>query len=526
MYFKPYEGEDPYIFVSYAHADSDDVMRVISDMHERGFNIWYDEGIEAGSVWTESIGSHLAGASLMIGFVSDSYMASDNCRREMNFAVQKKKRVINIFLSETALTPGMELQIGGIWALMKYTYPSEEYFFDKLYSSPALYAEKFGGRRPEAAVAEDKPAPAKKEKRKQAKSAGRHAARSKKGINVTKKTFLRTLALVLAAGLAVAAFVLYIIGSRTGFIDRTLNRLSGKPGAVAVLDDGVEAKFKDPVLEAAAREYSGVKTGSLHVSDLSGLTELRLCGNDCFFGGDCESPEVPGDVTEYGGLERGSVSSLSDLAYFKDLQSLTLSFQSLNSLASLPESNITSLDVSSCRLTSLDGIGALPLLKHLDASSNSISDISDISSCTQLESLDLRGSRVGDYTPASSLHLLSELKISGASLPGIKALIMCGSLTSVYFSDCDLRGEFFDFMDSPKIMYLTLENCTLDRTEDIEKLDGLKELTLINVAGVNNWYELDLCPSLTDVIIDGSMEKYFTGRHNYDITILTENGNG
>ena len=40
--FKPYEGAEPYIFISYAHADSDEVLPVVEDLYRRGYNIWYD----------------------------------------------------------------------------------------------------------------------------------------------------------------------------------------------------------------------------------------------------------------------------------------------------------------------------------------------------------------------------------------------------------------------------------------------------------------------------------------------------
>ena len=79
--FKPYEGSEPYIFISYAHADADAVLEIVGDMHDRGYRIWYDEGIEAGSEWTECIASHLYGAHLVLAFVSPAYLASDNCRK-------------------------------------------------------------------------------------------------------------------------------------------------------------------------------------------------------------------------------------------------------------------------------------------------------------------------------------------------------------------------------------------------------------------------------------------------------------
>ena len=46
---QPYEGDRPYIFISYAHANSPAVIEVVQELVERGFRIWYDEGIEVGS---------------------------------------------------------------------------------------------------------------------------------------------------------------------------------------------------------------------------------------------------------------------------------------------------------------------------------------------------------------------------------------------------------------------------------------------------------------------------------------------
>ena len=181
-YFKPYEGDKPYIFISYAHADNDAVLPIVSDMHSRGYNIWYDEGIEVGSEWQECIASHLADAHLVVAFISNAYMRSDNCRREMHYAQSKKIKTINIFIEDTALTPGMELQIGNIFALMKYTYPSDEYFYDKLYSAPLLNSESFADSAPRPTTETQKAIPAaspktkeKKEKKKPGK--GRKIAR-------------------------------------------------------------------------------------------------------------------------------------------------------------------------------------------------------------------------------------------------------------------------------------------------------------------------------------------------------------
>ena len=132
---RPYEGTLPYLFVSYAHKNDAAVLEIISTLQSRGFRVWYDEGIEAGSEWPESIASHLERAQLVLAFLSPAYLRSDNCRKEMHYALTKRKPVINVYLEPTELSPGMEMQIGNLFALMKYTYPSEEYFYDKLFSA-------------------------------------------------------------------------------------------------------------------------------------------------------------------------------------------------------------------------------------------------------------------------------------------------------------------------------------------------------------------------------------------------------
>ena len=48
-----YQGDNPFVFVSYAHKDSDAVYRILRLLQGRGLRIWYDEGITPGSEWPE-----------------------------------------------------------------------------------------------------------------------------------------------------------------------------------------------------------------------------------------------------------------------------------------------------------------------------------------------------------------------------------------------------------------------------------------------------------------------------------------
>ena len=45
-----YKGNEPYVFVSYCHRDDTRIWPVIEGLQTRGVRVWYDEGIEWGSL--------------------------------------------------------------------------------------------------------------------------------------------------------------------------------------------------------------------------------------------------------------------------------------------------------------------------------------------------------------------------------------------------------------------------------------------------------------------------------------------
>ena len=48
--FPAYQGSDPFIFVSYRHADSEVVYAELEWLNACGFNVWFDEGITPGEI--------------------------------------------------------------------------------------------------------------------------------------------------------------------------------------------------------------------------------------------------------------------------------------------------------------------------------------------------------------------------------------------------------------------------------------------------------------------------------------------
>lgn len=132
-----YQGIEPYIFISYAHKDSGVVLPIIKSLNEAGFLVWYDEGIEAGTEWPEFVAKRLYQSSVVIAFISNAALDSQNCRREINFAISKKKEMLTVYIENVELSLGMEMQLGTTQAMF-YTRMSYETFLKNLTSSDIL----------------------------------------------------------------------------------------------------------------------------------------------------------------------------------------------------------------------------------------------------------------------------------------------------------------------------------------------------------------------------------------------------
>lgn len=132
MAVKAYEGNQPYIFVSYAHKDAKTVLPILEALESLGFRLWYDAGIEAGSEWPEYIAEHLNNASRVLAFVSKNFVASQNCRREINFAIDLKKDPLVVYLEDFELSLGMRMQLGTLQGMMYYRHESFDSFIDAL----------------------------------------------------------------------------------------------------------------------------------------------------------------------------------------------------------------------------------------------------------------------------------------------------------------------------------------------------------------------------------------------------------
>ena len=100
-FFSPYEGKRPYLFISYSHRNSREVLETITLLHQRRVRLWYDEGIPAGNDWPKNIESHMRCSAMVLFFLSGTALASPNCLSEIETAVALKKPVLYFTLDDT-----------------------------------------------------------------------------------------------------------------------------------------------------------------------------------------------------------------------------------------------------------------------------------------------------------------------------------------------------------------------------------------------------------------------------------------
>ena len=144
-----YQGDQPFIFVSYAHADRDRVYPIIELLQEHGYHVWYDEGLHVGNDWREELADRISRCHVFIYMLTQRSAKSEFCkeeiyaakdeanRREFSSADDESLKFITIKLEETEVSKGVMLAIGSRqWVIA--TTSSTDKITDELIQSPGF----------------------------------------------------------------------------------------------------------------------------------------------------------------------------------------------------------------------------------------------------------------------------------------------------------------------------------------------------------------------------------------------------
>lgn len=531
-----YEGREPYIFVSYAHRDSERVFEVLEELQERGYRLWYDDGIAPGSEWPEDIAQHLDGSAMVIAFVTPNSMKSQNCRREINFSLSREKPFLSVLLEKTDMPLGMQMQLSAQQSILRYNYDSWESFIAKILACPGIAPCRVEAqpqpqevvqlpRKEEPRVA-DVPTPVTEEpvlatvvpttevppepeeeyhdvevvppadepatealppEPKRARiGASRKSAKVARPAAQTggKKSPIGLLAGAAALLVAVIAAVLILTG---GFTTSWGAKVGKGDTSVSVTEE--------KVTQDDLKRIAGMKK-------LQRLSFTRCDLSECDFS------QVSFASSKLEELSLADSTGVDSFAFLSDLSLRHLYLQgqeAFEDLSVLDTSNLTVLGISGTGVTDLSPLEGSGVY-DLDFSDTGVSDISALSSLSKLQDVAGSRSKVSSLTPLCELTELKTITFDGCNLGSLSKALASLKLENVSLANARLTG-----LDG-------LANCTVLKSLNLadnngltgmDWLDGQNCATLrkVNLARTG-LAEDDLgwladCSALTNLSLDG-----------------------
>lgn len=499
--FTPYEGKKPYIFVSYAHKDSDRVFPILEELDRRGYRVWYDDGIAPGSEWPENIAQHLDGCSLTLAFVSPSSIASPNCRREVTFALSKHKPFLGILLEPTEMSLGMEMQLSAQQCIMKYTYPDEQSFFSKICSCPDLQPC-LGQPKP---IPQPAPMPAPAPVVAPAPVSVPKQASAPKPVPMPrekKPLDKKLLAIIGGAVAAVAVVAIVLVIALSGGNKPDPNLDNSKPSNGSTPSETVTNKFE--------MAFTDQTVTAEDIATINANTKLEsLEFHNCQFQeGILEELTLP--VTLKKLIIRGceGVTQLQSLASLQNLEVLELSNSSITN-DTLPELTIPTL--KELNISVNEDFSALSLfagctgLERIDFSNTIVDNVNTLSALEQLTYINGSHTEVADISPLADLANILELRFANCCISTIDKSFHTLYLKTLDLS-CNSLTDLIAFQNCAVLESVYLGFNQLETAYPISKCAMF--LTVLDFSGnmkmdKNDLYFLDEAINLKELYIDG-----------------------
>ena len=225
------------------------------------------------------------------------------------------------------------------------------------------------------------------------------------------------------------------------------------------VDPDLVIDWKDKVVEANVRRFTGITEGDIKYSDVCDLTRLVLLDED-----------------------GRKVRDISALKYLKNLEILHMDWQEIEDISVLAE--LTKLESLSLRDNKVKDISPLQGLKNmelLDLSNNEIEDISVLANMKRLSGLYLSNNRISDITVLHELKKLAGLDLYGNKVSDLGPLRGLMKLSTLDVARNELEDE--DLQAIENLTGLHGLYLGFNRIQDVSTLTGLCELRTLDLRG-------------------------------------------
>ena len=93
------------LMVSYQWDSQEQVLEIARALKQLGFQIWIDVEKMSGDIF-DKMAEAVEGSTVVLICMTSKYEKSANCKRELNYAVEKKKKLIPIYLEKDYVAGG------------------------------------------------------------------------------------------------------------------------------------------------------------------------------------------------------------------------------------------------------------------------------------------------------------------------------------------------------------------------------------------------------------------------------------
>lgn len=134
--FEPYEGTEPYLFISYSHYNSDEVYRILNRLNKEKFRVWFDDTMEIGKDFRDELRIKIENCAAFIIFISNGSMGSQYCGMEIITAFKNNKRIYPIYVEENVEIPAaLKMMLENLQHVKGVSTENEEKYITKMIAS-------------------------------------------------------------------------------------------------------------------------------------------------------------------------------------------------------------------------------------------------------------------------------------------------------------------------------------------------------------------------------------------------------
>lgn len=230
--------------------------------------------------------------------------------------------------------------------------------------------------------------------------------------------------------------------------------------------------WKDENLEAAMRKITEIRDREIMLSDVYGITELKLLKKD--------------------------ISDISALSVMENLVSLNLKNNHISDISALAElTKLQGLNLDNNEITDISSLNGLYQLVSLSANENRIVDISPLSGLSNLNVVRMNNNQIEDITALCGLQNLEDLWLENnritqvdslTDLPALQVLLLDNNrIEEIHWSDMPMLWSLdlsqnvireITLTNMPELSMIELNDNFITDVSGLVELEGLVTLDL------------------------------------------------